>query len=111
MYKIFDETIRHYKISASELSRRCEVSPGLISRFRAGKVGLTTEKLDNLLAAMDDIEPGSRRHFCTLLAGENPNELVNQLKLMNTTQLADLIRSAADCLAESSSNNLVGTLS
>ena len=111
MYQEFNETLKAYKITASDLCREVGLSTSALSNFRNGKKNLTTETFHKLLLAMDKVAPGSRRHFCTLLAGEDLVELKSQFELMTVAQIADLIIEATDCLAQRSSKKLAGTLS
>lgn len=110
MYREFNETLKAYKITASDLCREVGLSTSALSNFRNGKKNLTTETFHKLLLAMDKVAPGSRRYFCTLLAGEDLEE-INQFDLMTVNQIADLIIEATDCLAQRSSKKLAGTLS
>lgn len=71
IHEAFDETLKQYRISGRALAEAAEVSQSMVSQFRHGKKGVTDEMLDNLLQAMQEIAPGSRRYFCSLIAGES----------------------------------------
>ena len=110
MNQDFDNTLRHYKINASELAKRAGLSPAMLSKFRSGKSNLSTENLNQLLEQMDAIAPGSRRHFCMKLAGQNPGSLAEQVQFLEPTELATLLNLVADRVASRGSRELVGTM-
>ena len=70
IYEAFNETLKRYKISGRALAQEAQASESLVSQFRHGKKGVTDDMLDSLLQAMQTIAPGSRKYFCSLLAGE-----------------------------------------
>jgi hypothetical protein len=89
----FDRTLKYYGIQAKTLSQMTGVSENHISEFRRGKLrsGMTTTKLWELLIAMDQLEPGSKQHFCMLMAE------INQFPcLCLGEQLEQLIEAASD---------------
>ena len=111
----FDQTLKKYKITGKRLADASGASPSQISEFRSGKRTLNSALLERVMLAMDQLEPGSRRYFCTLLAGgelENINtfEIAKQVELLNSKQLAALLNSVADRLATAQSRELAGTL-
>ena len=108
--KSFDLTLKHYKISAKALAEESGASASQISEFRNGKRNLSTIQLERVMVAMDTIAPGSRHHFCMLMSGENPVALEEQVKSLNSKQLAALLNSVADRLAAAQTRELVGTL-
>lgn len=69
----FDRTLKYYGIQAKALSQMTGVSENHISEFRRGKLktGMTTAKLWDLIVAMDELAPGSRKYFCMLMSGVN----------------------------------------
>ena len=110
MYKEFDQTIRHFNITASSLCREVGLSTAALSKFRSGKSNLTTENLQRLIYAMDKLHPGSRRYYCMLLAGEDPEGLAEQVSFLSSKELAALLNTVADRLAASQSRELAGTM-
>lgn len=70
--EFFDLTLKRYGIQAKALSNLSGVSQNHISEFRGNKLktGVTTDCLWRLLAGMDELAPGSRQHFCDLIAGK-----------------------------------------
>lgn len=71
IYEAFNETLKRYDISGKALAEAASVSESLVSQFRHGKKGVTDEMLDTLLSAMQKVAPGSRKYFCSLVAGES----------------------------------------
>lgn len=71
----FDQTLKHHRIKAVALSRKIGISNGLISDFRHGRKATTTETLERMLAAMEELAPGSRGYFYRQLAGSCPPEI------------------------------------
>ena len=69
------------------------VSESLVSQFRRGKKGVTDEMLDKLLGAMQSISPGSRRHFCALVAGESISNgtLLNAIDNVSEEEIPHLL--------------------
>lgn len=74
IHKAFDETLKNYRISGKALAETASVSNALVSEFRRGKRGITDQTLNKLLVAIETIEPGARRYFCSLIAGESKRE-------------------------------------
>lgn len=105
IHEAFDKTLKKQSISAKTLSSLAKVSESHISQFRNGKGGdVSHTTLERLLAAMDEIVPGSRLYFCLLLAGKNPERLNMEDSLdpvllvdsMSGRQLASLLNAIAD---------------
>lgn len=93
---IFDQTLKRYRIKATELSARAGVSNGLISEFRKGRKATTTDTLERILDAMEELAPGSKGHFYQQMAGSE--NLIEQVSNIPDEQLAVLIDVAADRL-------------
>ncbi len=72
IHEFFDLTLKRYGIKAKSLSDLTGVSQNHISEFRSHKLktGVTSDCLWRLLTGMDELAPGSLRHFCDLLAGK-----------------------------------------
>jgi len=92
---IFDMTLRHFRIKAVDLSERAGVSNSLISSIRNGKP-TTTDTLEKLLDAMEELAPGSKGYFYGQLAG--PDYLDEMINALPNEQLAVLIDLVADRL-------------
>jgi DNA-binding Xre family transcriptional regulator len=87
--ELFDRTLISYGVVAKDLSEITGISENHISKFRRGKGDVTTEILFRLLEGMDELKPGSRSHFCLMLAGRRSVSSVGE-------QLEHLIESADD---------------
>lgn len=70
----FDETLKTYRISGKRLAHTANLSESLVSEFRRGKGGVTDQTLNKLLIAMETIDSGARRYFCSLIAGKSKRE-------------------------------------
>lgn len=93
---IFDQTLKRYRIKATELSALAGVSNGLISEFRKGRKATTTDTLEKILDAMEELAPSSKGYFYRQMAGSE--NLVEQISSIPDEQLAVLIDVAADRL-------------
>lgn len=70
----FDETLKTYRISGKRLAHTANLSESLVSEFRRGKGGVSDQTLNKLLIAMETIDSGARRYFCSLIAGKSKRE-------------------------------------
>ncbi len=99
-----DKTLKDYGIKARHLATVSGVTERQISLFRNKNADIFAVKgLQELLEAMDAIAPGSRQHFCLLLAGKSseqpdPNQLVSS---MDNKELASLLSAIACRFAQS----------
>jgi DNA-binding Xre family transcriptional regulator len=93
---IFDQTLKRYRIKAVELSERAGVSSALISDFRNDRKATTTDTLERLLEAMEELAPGSKDYFYYQLTGSK--NLVELVSNVPDEQLAVLIDIVADRL-------------
>ena len=72
IHESFDKTLRKYGISAKTLAQLANVSTSHLSQFRNGKGGaMSHTTLEEILNAMEQLEPGSKSYFYLLLAGKN----------------------------------------
>lgn len=69
--QLADQTIKHWGIVGRELAQRAGISETHLSQFRNGKTNIGDDKLAQLLEAMEDLAPGSRSYFCTLLVNSH----------------------------------------
>ena len=98
IYKAFNKTLETYGISGKAISQAANASESLVSQFRRGKKGVTDETLDKLLGAMQTIAPGSRRYFCSLVAGESGREgsLLNAIENLSEEEIPSLLIAIAN---------------
>ncbi len=91
--KSFDETLKRYGITGAVLSKKMGISPSHISQFRNGKGGAVSHTtLEDMLNAINEIAPGSRRYFCQLLA----EEPLSEKKINSGEKLIEMIENASD---------------
>ena len=83
------ETMRHFRIKASVLSRASGVQERQISLFLAGK-DLRSGTLHKLVVAADEIVPGARAYFCTQLAGKSLVNNQNWRTLISSANPKDI---------------------
>lgn len=93
---IFDQTLKRYGIKAVALSELSGVSSALISDFRHGRKATTTDTLEKILEAMEELAPGSNGYFHNQMAGSK--NLVELITNVPDEQLAVLIDIVADRL-------------
>ena len=93
IYKAFNKTLETYEISGKAIAQAANASESLVSQFRRGKKGVTDEMLDKLLGAMQTLAPGSRRYFCSLVAGESGREgsLLNVIESLSEEEIPQLL--------------------
>ena len=99
IHESFDKTLRKYGISAKTLAQLANVSASHLSQFRNGKGGaMSHTTLEEILNAMERLEPGSKSYFYLLLAGKN-NEQVDDIDIlvqsMDDVQLGNLLTAIA----------------
>lgn len=89
----FKRTIEHYKITGKQLSDMTGISQNHISEFRRGKSTISDELLWKLLMAMDEVQPGARKYFCSLMAGEPVERggIENVVEALSEEDLPDLL--------------------
>lgn len=63
----FDDTIRHFQITAKELSARSGVAESSISRFRRGEREIQSDSLERLIAALP--QDAQQYLFCQIFVG------------------------------------------
>lgn len=94
----FDETLKTYRISGKRLARTAHLSESLVSEFRRGKGGVTDQTLNKLLVAMETIDSGARRYFCSLIAGESRRDadLTDVIESLSEDEIPQLLRALAN---------------
>ena len=100
--KSFDQTLLELGISASRVAEASGVGKSQISLFRSGKRNVTSETLEALLDAVDELHPGARRYFCSILARESLTELdiKSHIRQMGTQEIVALLKELADRLSD-----------
>ncbi len=98
IHKAFDETLKTYRISGKALAKAANISESLVSEFRRGKGGVTDQTLNKLLRAIDTIDSGARRYFCSLIAGESgrSGSLLNAIENLSEEEIPSLLIAIAN---------------
>ena len=98
IHKAFDKTLKNYRISGKALAQAANVSESLVSEFRRGKGGVTDQTLNKLLGAIETIDSGARRYFCSLIAGESGREgsLLNAIENLSEEEIPSLLIAIAN---------------
>ncbi|MES1026666.1 helix-turn-helix transcriptional regulator [Gloeocapsa sp. BRSZ] len=107
IHEAFDKTLRKYSISAKALSQLAKISEAHISRFRNGKGGaMAHNTLEDILSAMEQLEPGSKSYFYLLLAGKDsvPSDIDLLVELMDDIELSNLLSAIARRVSPKSSS-------
>lgn len=94
----FNQTIDHYGFVAKQLSDLSGVSPNHISGFRRGINDVSTKKLEDLLEAMDSLQPGASQYFWLQLVGASLEFSALEARIMvaDRRQLTKLLRMVTD---------------
>ena len=114
LHEAFDKTLKYCRITATELTKLSGVSSSRISQFRNGLFlegkgsDLTSRSINDLLGAIEQIEPKARLVFALLLADQDPAVLRNSswpnsilVESMEQAQLSQLLIAIADTLDKS----------
>ena len=102
--EIFKQVKKSHGITGKAISQATGISQNHISEYIRGKRNVTDETLWRMIEAMDEMSPGVKKQFGSLLIGvssspsPNPQELVNN---MDTQQLSDVVFAIADKLRRS----------
>lgn len=95
----FRQTLEKYNIKGKRLSEISGVSENHISEFRRGKATVSAEILWKLLIAMDEIAPGARQYFCSLLGAEKSysfrGELVEMIEAATDEEIETVMLAIA----------------
>lgn len=98
IHESFDKTLRKYGISAKTLAQLANVSASHLSQFRNGKGGaMSHTTLEEILNAMEQLEPGSKPYFYLLLAEKNLEytDIDILVQSMDDVQLGNLLNAIA----------------
>lgn len=98
IHESFDKTLRKYGISAKTLAQLANVSTSHLSQFRNGKGGaMSHTTLEEILNAMERLEPGSKSYFYLLLAEKNLEytDIDILVQSMDDVQLGNLLNAIA----------------
>ena len=101
----FKQTMDRFGVKGTELSKHFGCGRGYISDIRTGKCNPPSDRLWELIVALDELAPGAKRYFGNLIVGKGndfslediaaniePSELV---ALMDHEQLSQLTMAIA----------------
>ncbi|MFB2833590.1 hypothetical protein [Floridanema evergladense] len=72
-HQALKKALDHYGVVGEELASAAGIHKTFVSDIRNGKKWMSEETFQKILVAMDSLKPGSRKYFCTLLAGASEN--------------------------------------
>jgi len=100
------ETMEHFNLTAKQLSQVSGISENHISDFRRSrnKTGVSTKVLWSLIEGMEQIAPGARQYFCSLMGGLNPKQFQSNQSSFSCSEIIRVLE--ADELAMALSDNL-----
>lgn len=89
VHQILKQAQDDYGIKGKELATLAGISPNHLSGIRSGKAWPGPDVFMAILAAMEELAPGSRRYFCQLLAAEPTKKTNMGEKLVEMIEFAD----------------------
>lgn len=104
--QLLRQTQDRYRITSRALAKKSEITPQHLSEFRNGNSELSTKVLWQMLQAMDELAPGSRRYFCSLLAGGSiAGELgsfgvIDLMAVMEPDEVAELLNANIELVSK-----------
>ncbi|MFM6092511.1 MAG: helix-turn-helix domain-containing protein, partial [Dolichospermum sp.] len=76
-----------YGIKSKDLAELIGISAQQIAEFRSGRSWLSQTTFEAMLESMEALKPGSRKYFCSLIAGED-------FSITNSERLVRVIENA-----------------
>lgn len=71
IHELLAKTWDEYGIASKTLAEITGFDASYIRSVKAGRKWVSEEGLEKILAGMEELAPGSRLYFCSLLAGED----------------------------------------
>jgi transcriptional regulator with XRE-family HTH domain len=109
----FVTAMSKYGIKAKELAELVGISAQQITEFRRGRSWVSQETFESILENMDNLSPGSKRYFCSLMANQeisrtdNKQILIDMIENANTEEIeAALLAIGRKWAATSKQNQL-----
>ena len=94
----FKQTMDHFKIKGTELSKEFGCGQSYISDIRMNKINPPSNRLWELIETLEKLAPGARRYYGNLVAGNDTEYFVEEVidnvepaemvKLMSNLQLS-----------------------
>lgn len=85
----FVTTMSKYGIKAKELAELVGISAQQITEFRRGRSWVSQETFESILENMDNLSPGSKRYFCSLMANQEISRTDNKQILIDMIENAN----------------------
>lgn len=109
----FVTAMSKYGIKAKELAELVGISAQQITEFRRGRSWVSQETFESILENMDNLSPGSKRYFCSLMANQeisrtdNKQILIDMIENANAEEIeAALLAIGRKWAATSKQNNI-----
>lgn len=106
IHQLLRQTQDRYRITSKALAKKSEITPQHLSEFRNGNSELSTKVLWQMLQAMDELAPGSRRYFCSLLGGRsiagelNSFGVTDLIAVMEPDEVAELLNANIELVSK-----------
>lgn len=94
--EIFKKVKVHCGVTGKAISQHTGISENHISEYLRGKRDVTSQTLDRMIEAMDELSPGAKKYFGDSLAGRILNQAIEDLE---DERLGELVVRASDELA------------
>lgn len=85
----FVTAMSKYGIKAKELAELVGISAQQITEFRRGRSWVSQETFESILENMDNLSPGSKRYFCSLMANQEISRTDNKQILIDMIENAN----------------------
>lgn len=95
----FVTAMSKYGIKAKELAELVGISAQQITEFRRGRSWVSQETFESILENMDNLSPGSKRYFCSLMANQEISRTDNKQMLIDMIENANAEEIEAALLA------------
>ncbi len=103
----FIDTKKYYGITNKALYDHTGVSQSHISEYINKKRNMTTDLLDKLVDAMEELEPGARKYYCELLLGKSFVNIREMVSNMSLKEMSQVMAEMADALDTANSHLMV----
>jgi transcriptional regulator with XRE-family HTH domain len=112
----FVTAMSKYGIKAKELAELVGISAQQITEFRRGRSWVSQETFESILENMDNLSPGSKRYFCSLMANQeisrtdNKQILIDMIENANAEEIEAALLAIGRKWAETSKQNNISQL-
>ncbi|MDJ0719723.1 MAG: helix-turn-helix transcriptional regulator [Prochloraceae cyanobacterium] len=111
LHKYFKQTMDRFGIKGSELAESFGCSRNHISEIRTGKCSPSISRFWELIETMEELAPGAKRYFATLLAGCDLESVDLQalVENMDNNQLSAILFVIAEAMKDNCENTRIVT--